>query len=197
VRVKGGQLRIATESAAGPVDGSELSRQGELGRVRGTRVGHDHRGRRADGPERTHGERATAQVGHRGQDEDPPDVTDGVEELLDGADEDEEPEPEDEDEESDEDEDEESDDELEPDELDGVVAEDEPDDPDRVVDPDPVPEVVAGALLEPGCSRATTTPMNAAMPVATKTAVRVNVRTSLWARCLDSGVLGWFGRDMG
>ena len=56
--------------------------------------------------------------------------------------------------------------------------------------PIPVPEVVLAGLLEPGCSRATTTPMNAAMPVAANTAARVRVRTRVWARSLDSGVLG-------
>ncbi len=60
-----------------------------------------------------------------------------------------------------------------------------------VVDvPDPVPEVALAGLLEPGCSRATTTPMNAVMPVVANTAARVSVRTRAWARFLDSGVLG-------
>ena len=49
-----------------------------------------------------------------------------------------------------------------PDEVDGVV----------VAVTDPVPEVVLGGLLDPGCSRATTMPMNAAIPVAAKTAAR-------------------------
>ncbi len=110
----------------------------------------------------------------------------GVCEVLVGVDDDEDEEPDD----VESDEDEEPDDVLEGDVV--VVVPDEPDEVDGVVVavPDPVPEVVLGGLLDPGCSRATTMPMNAAIPVAAKTAARVRVRTRARARSLDSGVLG-------
>ncbi len=113
----------------------------------------------------------------------------GVDEVLVGEEEEEEEPEEPEDVESDEDE--EPDDVLEGDVVVVVAVPDEPDEVDGVVVavPDPVSAVVLGGLLEPGCSRATTMPMNAAIPVAANTAARVRVRTRVWARSLDSGVL--------
>jgi hypothetical protein len=47
---------------------------------------------------------------------------------------------------------------------------------------------VGAALDPPGCSWATTTPMNAAAPVADSTAVRVSRRSRCCARSRSSGV---------
>jgi hypothetical protein len=48
---------------------------------------------------------------------------------------------------------------------------------------------VGGVVLadEPGCSRATVTPMNAAAPVAARTAVLVSRRMRAWARARAIG----------
>jgi hypothetical protein len=208
-RVEGGKLRVVTKPAARFVHGVELGRQCELGRFRRARIGNHDGGRGADGAERAHGERGGSHV-EGGHDDVPPEVTEGVDELLDGAVDEEELEPENK--EEDESDDDESDDDESDDDPDEVVPDDpvpedpdpedpdpddaDPDDPDEVegvvvtLDPDPAPVVVLVVLLEPGCSRATTTPMKAAMPVAAKIAARVSTRTRAWARSLDAGVLG-------
>jgi hypothetical protein len=49
------------------------------------------------------------------------------------------------------------------------------------------------AALTPGCSLATTTPIKALAPVATRTAARVNVRTRVSARWRAAGVLWALG----
>jgi hypothetical protein len=51
---------------------------------------------------------------------------------------------------------------------------------------------VVGVVLadEPGCSRATVTPMNAAAPVAARTAVLVRRRMRAWARARAIGEYG-------
>jgi hypothetical protein len=54
-----------------------------------------------------------------------------------------------------------------------------------------------GALLEPGCSLATTTPMSAVSPVAARTTPRVRWLTLDCAFSRVSGVLGSLGDAMG
>ncbi len=193
--VQGGELRVVPKPTAGQVHGVELRGQHELGRIRVPRVGDHHGGGGADGPEGAHAELSRSRFRGCGHDpEVPPDVTVGVDELFVGT------EDEEDDEEDDEDDEDEPDDvEPEEEESDGVlegdvvvVVPEKPDEVDGVVVevPDPVPEVALAGLLEPGCSRATTTPMNAVRPVVANTAARVSVRTLAWARFLDSGVLG-------
>jgi hypothetical protein len=57
-----------------------------------------------------------------------------------------------------------------------------------VVVDDGVVSAGAVALLAPGCSLATTTPINAVAPVAASTADRVSRRRRTWARSRLSGV---------
>jgi hypothetical protein len=80
--------------------------------------------------------------------------------------------------------------------------EEDPDVPELVTpveppdDPEPVPPVPFAALLEPGCSWATTMPIRAAAPAAPSTSARVARRSQAWARSRLCGVFGWMGRAM-
>jgi hypothetical protein len=167
------ELGVGSESAARHIDGMEFVLQ-ELGRLIGrVRHRHDDRGRRANGPERPR--RESGRLGGGRHREVPPEVTEGVEPLMEGV--------------------------VAAPVLpvEPVLDESELEDEDDPVEPpdDPEPEEPAPleVLLAPGCSWATTMPMTAAAPVAARTMARVARRSHCCARSRLCG-LGGVGRDM-
>ncbi|MDR3651289.1 MAG: hypothetical protein P4L20_19555 [Acidimicrobiales bacterium] len=80
------ELRVLAEAAARQVERLELCGKHALGGVRRCRVLHDDGCRGADGPEGAGGEHGLVSVGRAGHRDDPPDVTVGVDWLIEGDD---------------------------------------------------------------------------------------------------------------
>jgi hypothetical protein len=158
-----GQLGVCAEPAAGQVDLFEGSGKEALGDSGLVRILHSDRGRGPDRPERPDRE-SGVERGRGGHREVPPDVTVGLDEVAEGADVDVvvevvgEPES--------------TDDEVEPFVVEVVLSPVE-----RETPPFEVVVVAEDAgMLDPGCSRATTTAITAVAPVAASTAPRVRTR---------------------
>jgi hypothetical protein len=76
-----------------------------------------------------------------------------------------------------------------------LVVEEPPEVVPAPVVPDPV-EVSLCTLLAPGCSWATTIPMNTVAPVTARTATRVRSRMRAWTFSRPPGVFDWMWLDI-